>query len=169
MADIQTDGKELIRTVTCIVADMHPELLRKAMRSGLRRVANTIRIRAISVFESAVPGLKGRLSKAVNAKVHRDLNGFRVRVLRSGQNAMLKNRRGLEKPLPLFFEHGGNMDGSPRQTRGRYGRPVRQTGTIAGAHSLEKVDAATTDGEIDDMVVPAIESYAQKIINKYGL
>lgn len=163
--EVTTPAKEIRHMCTGLVADMHPELLKRALRSGLQRVARQTRAHAKTVFEERVPGLHGH-SEAVGYKVHRDLSGFRVRVLKSGPKAMHVNRHGLTKPVAHFLEHGSFKTGE-RFTRLGLRRPKCSRGVLEGAHAMEAAMQSLPTSQIETQLAADIETAAERIVRKY--
>lgn len=159
ITEITYESTELRRSLAGLASDMHPELLKRSLRNGLRRVANKIRGQARQEFASRT-SLGHRADRAITSMVHRDLTGFRVRVMKSGEVAMLTNSRDKMKPLPLWFE-GGAKGVRYREDNGR------STGEFHGVYALTDVEARFPRTEIDAVIGPEIDRAAGLIIRKY--
>lgn len=159
ITEITYESAELRRSLAGLASDMHPELLKRSLKNGLRRVANKIRGQARQEFASRT-SLGHRADRAITSMVHRDLTGFRVRVMKSGEKAMHKNRYGDEGPVPLWLEGGA------KAVRYR-SKDGRRTGELHGLYALTDVEARFPRTEIDAVIGPEIDRAAGLIIRKY--
>ena len=159
ISEITYESAGLRRSLAGLASDMHPELLKRSLKNGLRRVANKLRDQARNEF-AARTSLGHRADRAITSMVHRDLTGFRVRVMKSGEVAMLTNSRNKVKPLPLWFE-GGAKGVRRRSDNGR------STGEFHGVYALTDVEARFPRTAIDDIIAPEINRAAGLIIRKY--
>lgn len=153
--------RQLMADYTAIVAGLHPELLRRSIRNGLQHTANRLRNEARTEFASVTPlGAKG--AKALTAKVHRDLSGFRVRVMAHKGAAYYTNRRGKSRPLPNWFEGGTRQ----RLTR----RTSSNRGSIEGANVISgKVEPRYPADVVERYLLTDVEKAARLIFNRLGL
>lgn len=169
--DISYASAELQRQLAAMVADMHPELLKKAIKRAYNIAGGKLRTQARNMFAAEVPGLGHRADRAIDYKMHRNMEGFSVRVRYSGAAAMLTNRRGLEKPLPLFLNMSTDMAKNPhgRMTKpGNRRRAAHYTGVIRGAEIMQKVEAAVPQNQIDEIFKEALTKASERILKKYG-
>ena len=147
---LQLFAPEMRRHFAQLAAELHPELLKRAIRNGLARVGGSIRRRGTDVFAEKVPQLGRRADKAVRLKIHRDLSGFRVRIVATRQHGMVVNRYGKARPLPKWFEHGAR-------------------GVIGPAASMEALGEQYSIERVQQMLAPDIEKAAENIIKRLGL
>lgn len=149
-----------------MAAELHPELLKKVMRNGMRRTAKEIQTMIEPKVRAAFPEISP--AKWTSSRVFRRLTGFRVSILGT---MMVENRFHQKVPLLLWLEHGTG----PRSTKGnvtqigRRPRKAHSTGRITAAHAIQDAGSMVSDDAIDKIILAEFEKAADKILRKYGI
>lgn len=155
--------------------ELEPKRRLQAIRGGIRKTGNRVRKKAVSNLRSTGIRTSRDLERGVRLVVYRKkAAGFRVTVGTKKGSGRKKaqgyhtNRRGLQKPVLIWWEGGTGRRFTKSKTRvftrkkkGHY------TGIIKPRLFMEQTLAQTRDSvtnEMHDMIRESV----QKVIRKYG-
>lgn len=155
-----------------MLSELDPKQRAKALKSGLRAAARTVRRAAVKNLTKGSPALQGRTSevaKGIRTVIYRTMVGFRVTVGTKRFHYQTSARDNKERAfrrlrvVPLWAE-GGTVQ---RATRGGIFRRGASRGSMPAYRFMERAERETMPG-VESTIRQSITDSIEKTAKKYG-